>query len=511
MENTRSSFYRTPLIVTASVILALLIVAAIVFVTIRRRKLARRRKRHEQRMRRKALAAAGLTEDDVREGGAAAEELFKQRLEELERQHLQKRRARTKNGQATFVRTKVRVWHKTNVRKRKNAASPNEDADDEKPDDDVASHMASSFTASQTSLASSISSDGRRRRSAMRQIADAPPQALTASSSNQSPDTLVSSDEPSSPASGPSNSPSIQAQSSSDQASSQTQAQSSDAAGEVPSAYGNLPPAYRPASIHGREGEASGSSQSSALRNAAVTAEKVAATGFYPAPATAEAEAAQAVAHRADAKAPVNIPADEDQARERHHVATDDKRALERLRLGASAPPVARVDGDAGPSAPHIEVDDSGFETLPVIEEDEGPSIPFSAPGMPAPPAPAALRSLHTFDGALERDISTPLSDPSHLVPSAPPMLANDNVPSAPPMPSAPPPEDDVDDVGSSPQSATAPPAPSAPPMETEEAETDELAGTPTLGETEEEDEHAGDMAANLGVNGHKFLPRYEP
>ena len=509
-------------------------------------------------MRRKALAAAGLTEDDVRQGGEDAERKVKEHFEEFERQYAIKRRSRGKmHHQTTFVRTKVRVWHK-GVRKRRTGAGERDDDEKAETNGFSSAHVlggrasvASSFTASQTSLGSSISSrsvDSDHSRGHSRHLrplpTDAAPQEPTEDSSERTPETVVNSDMPSSPTSLTSNARSSMQPPASSQSPSSPEAapqsSSSDPGGSEPR-YPHLPPAYRPASIHSGQGEASSSSAAPGMRTVAAAAEKVAASGFYPAPATAEAEQAQMVAHRADAKAPITVPPEDEERRTRHHVATDDKRELERMRLGASAPPVVRQDGDAGPSAPRFEVDDTGFEVLP--EEDmSNETVPSpTAPGIPLPPAPVRLTSLRTFDAHSSEDqplvgsappmVSSPVDAPV-MSPSAPPWDgdAEDDVPSAPPshasappiaVPSAPLPDDDEMDTSPS-MSA----GPSAPPLD--EFDHDEELVPETS--DEHDDEHtpgsasqtagndgaatsqtAGDMRANLGVNGHRFLPRYEP
>jgi hypothetical protein len=428
------------------------------------------------------------------------------------------------------------------------------------------SPAASSFTASQTSLASSRSSrsfdsDDSRPRP---RIGNDPSTTLPEThegaedGSDQTPETLVNSDLPSSPTS---SNPLLaaQAQSSSQAPSSpMSEPQSSASAAEEGSApqFSSLPPAYRPASTHGSgEAEASGSSQpSSGMRNVAITSEKVAASGFYPAPATAEAEQAQSVAHRADAKRPIAPPPEDEERRARHHVATDDKRELERLRLGGSAPPVVRQDSHgAGPSAPTFEVDDSGFEMLPEgISEPIDSAISPSAPGLPAPPATARMKSFHTSEsssyqpegeslvGSAPPTMSSELQ--RTLEPSAPPLdfdHDDDDTASAPPAPSAPlpsvPPLDDDDDklaephdhlqIGGSSPVTTASGAPSAPPLDHFDDDDEASASEPRSEDhahteppaaaaadcASSEGTDVGDMRANLGVNGHRFLPRYEP
>lgn len=477
-----------------------------VSVALQRRKTSRRRKRHEARMRRKALAAAGLTEDAMQDATSEVHVQFSQRLAEFEKAHKAKRRGGRHNS--SYVRTKVRVWHR-GVRHR---GTRNGDQAGEK--DGVAytsghdlgrERSAGSMTTQSTnSLATTATSSPPTRRHSLDHDDTTPshsPPTLPTEASDAHVSDVNNSDCP------------PDSSSSSEHQSPRTDAQSSpETAAHDPPANptgGHLPPAYRPASVRSVQiGSSSGPSTSRAPPDEnppnVLSPEKVAAAGYYPAPATVDAEAAQAVAHRADAKAPIVVPPDEEERREQamRHVATDDKRELERLRHGASAPPVTRVDDDgAGPSAPSFDVDESGFETLPLEAGEDGPSAPPLArpsapPGLPAPPQRTQQRSLPGDDG---------VDDTLHLLPSAPPVEASDSLPSAPPLemegsaPSAPslPDIEHEDEQGHH---------PSAPPLEIDHDEHEETqqgdGETPT---------GTGHVNESLGINGVRYLPVYEP
>lgn len=169
------------------------------------------------------------------------------------------------------------------------------------------------------------------------------------------------------------------------------------------------------------------------------------------------------------------------------HVATDDKQVLERLRLAGSAPPP--MDGDAAvsdhqapvteaanqttlhASAPELQVDEDGFETLeellPPSEMDDtaatsSNAAPYSSgPNMnilPLPPAPVAQRSL-----AYARPSSPPRPSSSPVIASAPsaphqedpPLGIGEAQPSAPPL--------DIDALNDAPLETQLQPEPSAP------------------------------------------------
>lgn len=218
-----------------------------------------------------------------------------------------------------------------------------------------------------------------------------------------------------------------------------------------------FPPAYRPASVRRYPSEHSASGSSTSLpegsrderRSDATGAEKTRAPGYYPAPTTVESEVALAVASRSDGKQRMrvpDIPIEEEADRSRMgHVATDDKRVLEQLRLGASAPPV-QLDslGDTdGPSAPDVHVDEQGFEQ---VEPDSLPSPADLAPpvslhpDLPAPPQSIRQRSISFRQTAVdEHDVGVHEQlDELNLLPSAPPAIEapwQSDIPSAPPLP----------------------------------------------------------------------------
>jgi len=231
-----------------------------------------------------------------------------------------------------------------------------------------------------------------------------------------------------------------------------------------------LPPEYRPASVHS-------AGESRPRRSSGdVTTDKTRAPGYYPAPATRDTEEAMEVVSRAEGKRPLPPPQEEVR-----HIATDDKRVLEQMRLGASAPPVVG-ESEAGPSAPHVEVDQDGFELADEIEVE--PEVVPLHPDIPAPPQPTVQRAF------------------SHLAPSAPPSSPPSSqieVPSAPPAPSSQP---------------SSPPVPSAPPLpedEEDRQDTPEASAPTFVVDTVAED---GELASEQPApepGPRVFLPKYEP
>lgn len=526
----RSDFYRTPLIVTASVILAILIVTGLIIFAIQRRVHTRRKRRHRARMRRKALAAAGLTEDDLKAGGSDAQDVFQKKLKEVETAYEIKHRGKAKSHRpSAIVRTKVRVW-RGGARRRKPTAADEKLASSPtgmstaivlNTNGSVVSlaTTATDRTVSTRSDASSLMTP-RRSRSRISVHRTNSPTPNTSEQGVSGPSEGVVSDcPPTSPSMSSNNDPSHGGSSEPPQSSPEL------STANVPPSN---PPAYRPASVRSMEvaGPSRGEGSSSGLRPPQVygpLAPEKASAGFYPAPTTPDAEEAQAVAQRADAKAPIiPLPSDDDeeQARARMHVATDDKAALERMRLGASAPPVNRVEdeGDAGPSAPMFEVDESGFERLEDVEESSEPTAPrtpevsvtHADANIPAPPSRVHLRSLRTFSDAPHRTESsalltlpsTPAVDDAYaLTPSAPPLgLGLESDSSGPSAPSAPPLDDEPDDL----YEATAPPA-SDDDEDSDDPDRDPDDDAPGAGGTRDPNQ------ATLTVNGHRFLPVYEP
>ena len=256
-----------------------------------------------------------------------------------------------------------------------------------------------------------------------------------------------------------------------------------------------LPPEYRPASVRSYQLDGAGPSRRAGSTEVTQSMDKTGAPGYYPAPATEDMEEAVAVVSRAEGKRPLPPPTEEEERV--RHIATDDKRLLEQMRLGASAPPQADSTEDgAGPSAPHVEVDQDGFETVDELEEPRVPT-PMLHPDIPAPPLPPIQRTI----------ASEPL-DELHLVPSAPPLARVASAPSAPPSssgPSAPAPSAPPLDMEEEEEVPT-PTAPSAPVLEVGDLESEEVEED---GELESEQRHPDpDQPADRP---RVFLPRYEP
>ncbi|EJT47088.1 hypothetical protein A1Q1_04162 [Trichosporon asahii var. asahii CBS 2479] len=501
----RSEFYRTPLIVAASVILAILIVTGLIIFAIQRRVHTRRKRRHTARMRRKALAAAGLTEDDLKVGGEDAEVAFQKKLKEVETAYEIKHRGKAKHHRPTaIVRTKVRVW-RGGMRRRK--PTPGDELKPATSPTGMSTAIVLNQNGSVVSLATTATERTTSTRSSSRsthhsRLSIHPSNSPTPNTSDQgvsgASEGIVSECTPNSPSMSSNNDPS--------QGSSEP-TQSSPEVAQSSTPPSNMPPAYRPASVRSVEaGPSRGAGSSRGLRPPQVygpLAPEKRSAGFYPAPTTPDAEEAQAVAQRADAKAPI-IPPPEDDDETRMHVATDDKGALERMRLGASAPPVMRVeDADgAGPSAPVFEVDEAGFERLEGIEEAAetatAPQTPAATTDMPAPPTRVLLRSLRTFSDAPSRTESSALL----TLPSTPAVEHDYSLtPSAPPL-----------GLGLEPDS----PAPSAPPLANDDDDGDLYEATAPPASDDGSDAGDGEpqrdpTQATLTVNGHRFLPVYEP
>jgi hypothetical protein len=264
-----------------------------------------------------------------------------------------------------------------------------------------------------------------------------------------------------------------------------------------------FPPAYRPASVRSYHAGEPASSSSRPVSSAPalelpVLGDKTRAPGYYPAPTTEGAEVALAVASRSDGKSRMTIPTDvEDEADTSAvaHVATDDKRVLERMRMEASAPDAAG-DGE-GPSAPTVEVDDQGFE-MPDGDEIQEQSARASEdvhPDIPAPPRVVPVRS-HPREGS-------EVVDERHILPSAPPQPVLE-APSAPPM---------LEEVDEGDEDADVPSAPDIEAVSDDEEEAD--GSVSPSGEPEGpgvENERAIEEVGGIPVvQPVKFLPRYEP
>ncbi|WVW79928.1 hypothetical protein I302_101899 [Kwoniella bestiolae CBS 10118] len=570
VSSNRTSIYKVPLISIASVILATGIVALIVFIVLNRRKKHRKRKRAKERLRRKALAAAGIREEDLNHGnGGNTEVIFKEKLKELENQHLAKKK---KNGQAGLAKNKVRVWNsRLGLRKRKNRNKGGEKTVDDDDDEVVEGR---------TSAEGGVGNVTEEEE-------DKPVEGVDAVQSTSPTSTLNRNEEEEDSRSIRS---SIDSGRGADNGGDAVQPQISTAeeGSSMPGQSGinpqtsipHFPPAYRPASIrslprhtpviNGPSSSSSSAGPSHALPHTTPAdppvvmhgTEKTQAPGYYPAPATEDGEIALAVVSRSEGKSRlVEPPVEEDEARDTEreerirHVATDDKRVLERLRLGASAPPVNRSEPDGeregdmgeGPSAPTVQVDEQGFEQL----DESHLHIPSSPPTtaietdgqglLPAPPRLNARLSSRL------NDIPSPRSpgevDTSHLLPSAPPVMgrlgndSNQDIPSAPPMLD----DEEVNEV------STGPSAPSFDPdeeaispttsrshtismdhqthQEQEEEETLADAPAPSRELVEEEEDEEGQrrdsevdatflnaLPARSGSgSGPVFLPRYEP
>ncbi|WVQ79066.1 hypothetical protein IAT38_001160 [Cryptococcus sp. DSM 104549] len=442
ISSNRTSIYRVPLIAVASVIMAVVIVALIIIYVLGRRKRHRKQKRAKERLRRKALAAAGLNEQDI--NGSAAEEAFREKLKEMEEKHAQKKK---RDGQMGLAKSKVRGWNSRlgHLRRRKGkgvARSPGTETpagEDEDKDMEV------------DGVQDGVQQRGREGEAERMQEGEQAAVQDTASSEEQSETTANDN-----PSTAESSTPTIPT---------------------APTPY--FPPAYRPASVRSiptGAGSSSagpsrlpastfapepdadehddpsvsahssrGASSSTGRPTAMSSTEKTSAPGYYPAPATEDGELALAVASRSDGKSrmvdPPPVSDDEEAERERiRHIATDDKRVLERLRMGGSAPPEAGggAGGEEAPasaSAPEVAVDEHGFERLEVVEEEVGEA---SAPSEPAesafPPPPRLSARMAQYEPSAPPSLP-PSMDTRHLLPSSPPVLdGGASAPSAPPF-----------------------------------------------------------------------------
>ena len=406
-----------------------------------RRKAHRKARRRAERKRRKELEAAGISPNDI--NGAGAEAAFKEKLSELDKQH----RIKKRDGHVGFARVKVKRWT-TGLRRRKGKTDEpvievihEEPKPEEPPGENPSLHSISDVMAGDTTDPTDSNHSSRP--------------------TDSSPETSQDTGEP-----------------------------------ETDAPY--LPPEYRPASVRSYNADGAGPSRrrgsAGDLPHEPSMMDKTRAPGYYPAPATRDTEEAMEVVSRAEGKRPLPPPSPEEERV--RHIATDDKRLLEQMRLGASAPPQVAEGEGAGPSAPQVELDLDGFERADYFEAVPNP-VPETSlhPDIPAPPRPTA-----------QHFVSEPTSE-LHLVPSAPP-LGSPSAPLAPPIsppaPSAPPladPDADADESGTSaPPVPSAPPAPSAPPFDIPDTEDD--------GELDSETPHA-EQSEQPGPT--LFLPRYEP
>ncbi|WVF66866.1 hypothetical protein IAT40_001609 [Kwoniella sp. CBS 6097] len=518
VSSNRTSIYKVPLIAIASVIMAMVIVALILFTVLGRRKRHRKQKRAKERLRRKALAAAGIKEDEL--NGSAAEAAFKEKLAELEKQHLAKKK---RGGQAGLAVGKVRGWNSrmSALRRRKGKGRGKEggekgDAtieviqeDEDKPVDGVDDGQPPTPTS----------------------VLERSPNEDNGSTSQRSHRRFNDGDDDEPPERG-------EGGSAGDIGSAARQAnggQEEATAGEAtagnprPVLPPHFPPAYRPASVRSLPRDTASSSSAGPshltrsntdnIPHVPTGAEKTQAPGYYPAPATADGEVALAVASRSDGKARLVDPApeQEEEVEERvRHIATDDKRVLEQLRLGGSAPPVAGQaanlsHNEDGPSAPAVHVDAEGFEqleegdlSLQAILDHAGPSAPSPASTIAGdsllPPPPKLKQRFSASEEhtrpSLPRPTSSAVFDDSHLLPSAPPMPASSDesslIPSAPPML-----DDDNNEEGEGGIAHTAS-APSAPVFEIggdESEQSDEGLNQPGRVDQDEQQEVLADQA----------------
>ncbi|OWZ63046.1 hypothetical protein AYX14_04329 [Cryptococcus neoformans] len=496
-SSNRTSIYKVPLIAVASVIMAVAIVVLIIIYALNRRKKHRKQKRAKERLRRKALAAAGLTEDDIK--GSAAEAAFKEKLAELERKHKAKKK---RDGQMGLARSKVKGWNARlgTIRRRKGKKEKEDETMSVEENKILEEDIVEGETVEQ-------------------------------------PEVMVSPHLVSPPSPAPTQTPPEQS------ASVETSAPVSDTSFPIsPTPY--FPPAYRPASVSSIPTSSAGPSRPSASvhpsyvssespAQSSMAGEKTQAPGYYPAPATEDGEIALAVASRSDGKnrlvEPPAVSQEEDPHLRMNHIATDDKRVLERLRMGGSAPPPVQAEAEEGPTAPVVDVDDAGFEIIPIIpEEDEAArtSRESEREGLAFPPPPqlsARLAQFHNLDNPAPSapPITSPFApDHQYTVPSAPPLEVPDVEPSAPPLapdaeingPSAP-------SLGSDVESESEPGAESFHSSPRSHAATDAFTMDHPNPDGIVSEERRGSIAPSIasgrsgsvqGVQG-VFLPRYEP
>ena len=438
-----------------------------------RRKAHRKAKRQQERLRRKALAAAGIDENWV--NGTNAEEAFKEKLAELEQQH---RATKRKDDAAGYSRVKVTKWTKR-LRRRKGKGQVGRERPDiqimegegnktVEEENNVPGTRASSTT---PTTVSSVMADSSEER----------PTGSTTSPEQESSGTTGTTD----------GSPNPQ--------------DDSPVAGPT-----YFPPAYRPASVRSYRADdsrpmpsglvyrRSNSEQSPPPSGSSGVVEKTRAPGYYPAPATEEYETALAVVTRSEGKLRVfEVEIDEENQALVRHIATDDKRVLERMRLDASAPPASQPDMDQeqGPCAPNVDLDQDGFERSDQEEEVRSSlvdQVVSPHPDIPPPPHPTRHRSWREeHDDACHETMEQ--LDELSLLPSAPPADHSSTLlfsPVDPALPSAPPMEDDEGAGGSD----------SAPPAPEDEG-----------GEEEREDQTERSEAHQHPIRPGLFLPRYEP
>lgn len=460
-----------------------------------RRKAHRKAKRKAERQRRKALQAAGI-DPDVQDG-RAQEAAFKEKLQELEKQHRSKKR---KDGNVGFSRIKVKKWT-GGLRRRRGKDEQDEGSRPSTPTIEVIQEEGPK------------SEEQDDRTPSVNTINSVAPGETTDTTDGLGPRTETEdSTRPTD------TSPELSVE---------------NASGDAPAPH--LPPEYRPASVRSYQMNDSGIGGSSRRRSSlgAVpggTSDKTRAPGYYPAPATEDGEQALGVVSRAEGKRPIRPPSPtaEAEAERVRHIATDDKRVLEQMRLGASAPPRSTPPGEmdqdgAGPSAPNVEVDQDGFERFEQIPQEPSsplPSTPSGSSDLPAPPKSLNQRSV----------VAEPVSE-LHLLPSAPPGALDASLPSAPPLPdsplapSAPPLALDEEDDEVSLQDGHGEPsapvhlatpiteqhnAPSAPPVHEEEEVEAEVIHEAEAADGELESEPPI-LESQEPTRPRLFLPKYEP
>ncbi|WWC87667.1 uncharacterized protein L201_002558 [Kwoniella dendrophila CBS 6074] len=487
VSSNRTSLYKIPLIATASVIMAAGIVAFIIFYVLGRRKKHRKRKRAKERLRRKALAAAGIKEEEL--NSTAAETAFKEKLQELEEQHMAKKK---RSGQAGVAKAKVRVWNqRLGMRRRKNKATT-KTLDEDEDGARISVDSAGNNNINDDGSPGNEDDDEDKPVEGVDELQSPSPTSILNNSRENEEDENDSIRSSADHTRGPGGGGSQEEIEGTNSAITQDLSTSGvSTSNSTTTRIPHFPPAYRPASVRSLPRQVGSSSSSSGPSQDNITStssddppvlsgtEKTQAPGYYPAPATEDGEIALAVVSRSEGKSrliepPSTTSEDEEEQREEErirHIATDDKRVLERLRLGASAPPVTRSeqpqpgerDSDIGegPSAPTVQVDHEGFEQLDVshlhVPSTPGLQHTISSSAiqegiLPAPPKLNARLSSRL------NTVPSSLTDTSHLLPSAPP--SNSTAEITQDLPSAPPMLGDGDDNE---VEISAPPAPSAP------------------------------------------------
>lgn len=220
------------------------------------------------------------------------------------------------------------------------------------------------------------------------------------------------------------------------------------------------------------------------------------------------------------------------------HVATDDKRVLERLRLAGSAPPPMDESGvpadidrplesaeiERG-TAPALPVDEDGFETLEdLLPPDEGATSVGQSTVLPLPPTPIAQRSLAYAQPSAPPGMSSP------AIASAPSAPYDDEPEGIAAVPSAPPLDLDGSESDVDRPEPMAPPLPPNEPEETSEVTSSlsrrftvphrtlgidlpsDLAAPPAFLRAEDSATSTNGTANSAtAIGASRYLPRYEP